>query len=62
MGFVVGAAAAVVIDSAAIAWELKAPAAVEHSATRAASSAIGLASLSPVPMRDGAGLLFSGRF
>ena len=62
MGFVFGAAAAVVIDSAAIAWERKAPGGVERPATRAASSPTASLSLAPVPIRDGAGLLFSGRF
>ena len=62
VGFVVGAAAAMVIDSAALAWERKAPPAPERSATRAASFPTGSLSLAPVPIRDGGGLLFSGRF
>ena len=62
VGFVVGAAAAMVIDSAAVAWERKAPAAAERSAPRAASAPTASFSLAPVPIRDGAGLLFSGRF
>ena len=62
MGLVVGTAAAVIIDSAALAWERKAPPPPGLSTTRAPSSPIGLAALSPVPMRDGAGLLLSGRF
>ncbi len=62
VGFVVGAAVAMVIDSAALAWERKAPPAPERSATRAASSPTESLSLAPVPIRDGGGLLFSGRF
>ena len=62
MGFVVGTAAAMIIDSAAVAWEWKAPAAPERSAPRAAFSPTASLSLSPVPMRDGGGMMFSGRF
>jgi hypothetical protein len=63
VGFVVGMAAAAVIDAAAIAWERKAAPAPDHSPPPAAAPSSSMLSLAPFPMRDGGGgLLFSGRF
>jgi hypothetical protein len=62
VGLVVGMAAAVVIDSAAIAWEPKAPPAPVAPATRAASSRVRLFAPAAVPIRGGAGLVFGGLF
>jgi hypothetical protein len=64
MGLVVGMAMAVVLDSVAVAWERKAtPAPVlDRPAAHVSSASARMTSLAPLPLRDGAGLLFSGRF
>jgi hypothetical protein len=64
VGFLVGMAAAAVIDGAAVAWEREAapPPPPNRAAARAALSPTASLSFSPVLIRDGAGLSFAGLF
>jgi len=60
IGLTVGLVAAVAIDSAAVAWDWTPPAAADRAAPRAESLAS--VSVAPIRIREGAGLVLSGRF
>jgi hypothetical protein len=63
LGFVVGMGAAIIADSTALAWERKAPPPpAPPPAPRALAAPASSVSLAPLPLRDGAGLVFSGLF
>jgi hypothetical protein len=61
-GFAVGMAAAAVLDSAVLAWDRPSPTPARPAASQAAPSLTQSLSLSPVPVRGGAGLAFGGPF
>ena len=59
-GFGVGMGLAAIVDAALVAWGR--PSAAAAPITRATSTSAGSVSLSPLPLREGAGLLVAGLF